>query len=255
VLYIRLLEEVAAMREHAPRVSLDDAVELHELRLAVRRLRELLGSSRPLLDNESADSLRLELRDLGRSLGHARDADVFVAHLRNALVELEERGADAAALLGRAEIVRLEAYGTARAAVDDPSFERLLENLTDFIAHMRFDVAGFEDRVSVAARKLHKAMDEASSDSALHGARIKAKRLRFAADVAGARSTSTGAKRLQDILGEHQDAVVAERRLHELAQPETATLVGRLLERQEERRRRARRQAATAWKTLADASA
>src|SRR5687767_14884285 len=114
------------MREHAPRVSPDDDVELHELRLAVRRLRELLGSARPLLDNESADSLRLELRDLGRSLGPARDADVLVAHLRNALAEMDERGADAAALLGRAEIVRLEAYRTARAAVDDPSFERLL---------------------------------------------------------------------------------------------------------------------------------
>lgn len=255
MLYIRLLEEVAAMRQHAPRVSPENDVELHELRRASRRLRELLGLVRPLLDEEGADSLRLELRDLGRSLGPARDADVFVAHLRNALVEMDETSAEAAALLRRAEAERLEAYRKARAAVDDPSFGRLLEKLADFIAGLRVDHAGFAEVVSVAATRLRKTMDEASSDEALHQARIKAKRLRFAADAAGDRPTSAGVKRLQDILGEHQDAVVAEEPLHELAQPETASLVGRLVERQAERRRRARRQAALAWKTHADTTA
>ena len=46
------------------------------------------------------------------------------------------------------------------------------------------------------------------------------------------------AKRLQDVVGEHQDAVVAEERLRALSEPATALLVGRLIERQRARRPR-----------------
>jgi 8-oxo-dGTP diphosphatase len=252
VLRIRLLEQVAAMRRHAPWVSPDNEVELHELRLAARRLRELLGFARPLLNEARADSLRLDLRDLHRRLGPARDADVFVAHLRDELAEQRETGSEAAALLGRAEAKRLEAYRTARAAVDDASFERLLENLADLVADVRIDSAGFEDLMSTEATKVPKRVAELSSDESLHQTRIKARRLRFAADIAGDRSTSARAKRLQDFLGEHHDAVVAEQRLRELAEPGTATVVGRLIELEAERRGRARRLAATAWEMLAD---
>ncbi len=48
-------------------------------------------------------------------------------------------------------------------------------------------------------------------------------------------------RELQDAAGQHQDAVVAEGRLRELADPETALVVGRLIERQHHRRRDARK--------------
>jgi hypothetical protein len=54
-------------------------------------------------------------------------------------------------------------------------------------------------------------------------------------------------KKLQDAAGEHQDAVVAERRLRGIADARTALVVGRLIERQHERRRDARK----AWSKLA----
>ena len=62
------------------------------------------------------------------------------------------------------------------------------------------------------------------------------------------------AKRLQDVLGEHQDAVVAEERLRELAAAASrrvALAAGRLIERQRYRRREARRDWRKAWKQLA----
>ena len=58
------------------------------------------------------------------------------------------------------------------------------------------------------------------------------------------------AKEFQDVVGEHQDAVVAEERLRALAKPSTALLVGRLIERQESRRADARRTVPKAWKRL-----
>lgn len=53
--------------------------------------------------------------------------------------------------------------------------------------------------------------------------------------------------RLQDAGGKNQDAVVAEERLRTLAAPQTALVVGRLIERQLARRRSARK----AWSKLA----
>jgi CHAD domain-containing protein len=49
-------------------------------------------------------------------------------------------------------------------------------------------------------------------------------------------------KQVQDVIGEHQDAVVAEERLRALARARTAVAAGRLIER-ERARRSARREA------------
>ena len=62
------------------------------------------------------------------------------------------------------------------------------------------------------------------------------------------------AKKLQDVLGEHQDAVVALPRLRELARAspnaECAVLAGRFIERQEWRKRRARRDVSKACRRV-----
>ena len=61
------------------------------------------------------------------------------------------------------------------------------------------------------------------------------------------------AKKLQDVLGEHQDAVIASERLRELASaaaPGQALAAGRLVEREEERRVAARAAWPKAWKRL-----
>jgi CHAD domain-containing protein len=47
-------------------------------------------------------------------------------------------------------------------------------------------------------------------------------------------------KHLQDIVGTHQDAVVAEERLRGLARARTAVAAGRLIERERERKRQMR---------------
>ena len=59
---------------------------------------------------------------------------------------------------------------------------------------------------------------------------------------------------LQDILGAHQDAVVAEQRIRALAKrsvdPEVAFAAGRLAERQRQRRNELQDQLPAAWRRL-----
>jgi CHAD domain-containing protein len=98
------------------------------------------------------------------------------------------------------------------------------------------------------------------SDSGLHKLRIRGKRARYAAELAqpgagkkAARFVSA-AKELQDILGEHQDAVVAVRQLRELARrtnrTDAALVAGRLIELQRKRRALSRRHLPGVWRRV-----
>jgi CHAD domain-containing protein len=75
-------------------------------------------------------------------------------------------------------------------------------------------------RLRRAARNNARADDPHQHDQALHEVRKKAKRLRYAAESAvpvlpRAGRLAASAKRVQEALGEHQDTVVARRKLRE----------------------------------------
>jgi CHAD domain-containing protein len=243
--------QAGEIRARAPEVQVDaDSEQLHKLRVAVRRMRALLRASRPLIDDPRGERLRRRLGDLGRSLGPARDADVFSAYLRDATVDLDEGNATPR-LLAAAAAERRDAYADVRQVLDGQSFKRLLRDLDAFSATVEIRDASLNGLVRTESKKLSKAMRDIESDEALHAARVHAKRLRYAAEVVGDDKLVARAKEFQDVVGEHQDAVVAEERLRALAKPSTALLVGRLIERQESRRADARRNVPKAWKRLA----
>ncbi|HEY4236976.1 MAG TPA: CHAD domain-containing protein, partial [Gaiellaceae bacterium] len=79
-------------------------------------------------------------------------------------------------------------------------------------------------------------------DEQLHAVRKKGKRARYAAELAGQEKLVKRARKLQDVLGDHQDAVVAAG-----STPELALVAGRLVEREEERRLEARAAWPKAW--------
>jgi CHAD domain-containing protein len=76
-------------------------------------------------------------------------------------------------------------------------------------------------------RKHHRRLGGDPSAAALHEFRIRGKRARYAAELAarsrGAPATRfvARAEKLQDVLGQHQDAIVAEHELNKLASPRT----------------------------------
>ena len=89
-----LAKHVEALRSHDPGTRLGGEIEyVHQMRVAVRRLRAILRAARPLLVPEWAEPLRAELAWLGEILGRARDLDVQIEYFQKeaSAVELRDR--------------------------------------------------------------------------------------------------------------------------------------------------------------------
>ncbi|MBM3677607.1 MAG: CYTH and CHAD domain-containing protein [Actinobacteria bacterium] len=107
-----------------------------------------------------------------------------------------------------------------------------------------------------------KALGKNPPDERLHAVRIDVKRARYAAALAAHELGKAGArfveaaKAAQDVLGEHQDSVIAEERIAAWAaeRPSAKRFAARLVEREHERQYEARRSWPAAWKEL-DAAA
>ena len=237
-----------------------DAEPVHDLRVAVRRLRALLRAARPMLAVDWAERLREELDWLGRALGPLRDLDVLSEHLRAEADALPE----ADRILVEPALAALEAeHAAARAdALAALGSERYLA-LLDVLASPPPLVDSTETLEEVAGTQLEKLrktmrrVDPGAPDELLHKARIRAKRLRYVAEALGEGQVVRRAKAFQDVVGEHQDAVVAEQRLRALAErvPASALALGELIERQRERRARTRSDLPKSWKRLKQAAA
>jgi CHAD domain-containing protein len=256
-----LQEQYERLLAHDPGTRLgDDPEDLHQMRVATRRTRAFLRTTRPLLDPEWAASLRRELRWLGTALGAARDLDVLVERLRADVATLGERRARAEGLLAGLERERSEAYQAAAAALSDERYLALLDRLE---ASGEPPLVGAPD-VTLAelwweefrrARRAFSSLGQGSSDAELHAARIRTKRARYAAELASHELGDAGerflqsARKLQDVLGGHQDAVVAAQRVARWAEeggdPEIAEA---LLTRERERRNQSRSEWPDVWK-------
>ena len=248
-----------------------DSEELHGMRVAARRARAILRSARPLLDRTWADELRAELRWIAGELGEVRDLDVLGAYLEGQIELLppgERPDTDplVAALVEGREVVRERLLAALRS-------DRYLALLDAMEAAAAAPVPSGRTQAlrKLAARehtKLAAAIDALGPDpidDALHAVRIEAKRARYAAELA-ARAVGKPADRyvsaikgLQDVLGEHQDAVVAEARIEATARRvavgadavSIAFAAGRLAQLQVERRHDARRAWPAAWARVA----
>jgi CHAD domain-containing protein len=257
----RQLRELLA---HDPGTRLGtDPEDLHKLRVATRRGRALLRAGAELVDPSRAEPVRAELGWLGSSLGAVRDLDVMIEHLRGVLEQLPDR-AQAAPVVAELEAERETARAELLAALDGDRYVVLLDRLEELVCSspptggpsLR-EIAAGEYR---KARKAAKIFDGTPSDDELHALRIKAKRLRYASELAEqsmgkpAASVVEAAKALQDVIGEHQDSVVAEERIRSiaarLADPDVSFGAGVLVERERPRRADARAEAPKAWEEL-----
>jgi CHAD domain-containing protein len=241
-----------------------DPEDLHKMRVAVRRLRAMLRATRPLFDAKWVKGLRSELGWLGTALGEARDLDVLREYLGSELTSLE--GAERKAgrrLLRRLDADRARSRGVLRRVLDGRRYARLLVRLQASLATPHVASTGLSLLGSAAAefkklRRAVKALSGHPSAEDLHEIRIKVKRARYAAELVRAAAGERGqrfidqAKKLQDILGEHQDAVVLEEYLHQVIDRREAThaLEQQLLKRQCKRRKKTRAAFFEEWPRL-----
>ena len=236
--YLREQAGILLALDPAVRRDLPDAV--HRMRVTCRRLRACLRSYRAVLDRRVTDPVRTELRWLAGELGVARDQEVLGERIGGALADLPSElvlGPVAARL--RAWEVSRGADARARAyeALSTPRWLRLLDALDALVRQPPLRAGAASGRESTMAQAVLKEYGRLAGrmehslaqppgrarDTELHEARKAAKKLRYAAEVArgalGRPAARLGgrAKSVQTLLGEHQDAVVAQDALRQVA--------------------------------------
>jgi CHAD domain-containing protein len=237
----------------------DDPEAVHDFRVAVRRTRSVLRTTRALYDEEWLASLRAELRWLGRELAALRDLDVLLAWIRN------EKQSDSALVVKLLETDRSRAEKQALTTLASDRYLELLDRLAAAVdaAPLRASDLSLEELAGKEFEKLRRAaakLGRRPTDAEMHRMRIHAKRARYAAELAEpvvrkrARRFVVSARKLQDVVGAHQDAVVAAERIRGVLErsksAETAFVAGQLMERSRWRQRAARQELPRAWQRV-----
>lgn len=251
-----------------------DIEELHQFRVAIRRLRSLLKGT-PALDPDG--HLRAELKWLGDLTSPVRDLDVLLERLHADAAGFAPQDQRAAQRLVAA--LRRE-RGQHRSVLNRALSGRRYAALLAAVEAMSpasqpapaDEPPGKPPSVRKPYRKLAaavQALGDDPPDDDLHALRIHGKRLRYAAETAQPTAGADAApmlkelvracKGLQDVLGEHQDAVVAATRVRELGaahpEPAVAFVAGRLVEREQAKRAAARAAWPDAWRRVSLAAA
>ncbi|MEI7760194.1 MAG: CYTH and CHAD domain-containing protein [Thermoleophilia bacterium] len=262
-LAVALGNEYRTLLSHDPGTRRSaDPEDLHQLRVETRRIRAFLRAAGVLVEKEWAMSLREELGWLGRQLGPARDIDVMLDRLRHEVAALDEDAGQATGLLAALEEEREAAYRHVTEMLDSPRYFALLDRLEEAAEPpLSGDQTTLEAVFRRAVKRMRRAflaLGDDPSDNALHASRIAVKRARYAADLAAHELGNAGerfvivVKELQDILGDHQDAVFAEARIRSwlAAGPAGAFAAGRLVQRERDRKAAARAAWPDTWQRL-----
>lgn len=236
--YVRAQRDAIVELDPAVRLEVEDSV--HQMRVATRRMRGTFRSYGSVLDRGVTDPIADELKWLAGELGVDRDQEVLTERLTAALDELP--GALAVGpVRSRVETWSRDRRSGSRdrlmAVLDGKRYLDLLSGLDTFLAEPPLRKAAAHDPGKTLAKAVRKDLAKVSAlveqaldlppgtdrDHAMHEARKKAKRTRYAAETAApalgkpAESLVKSMKSLQNLLGEHQDSVMARDSLRELA--------------------------------------
>lgn len=214
-----------ALREREP--------VIHSTRVAARRLRSTLRTYGDVVDPARAGALNDELVWFAGLLGEVRDLDILTARVTDDLTELPADlvvGPVADQVAEELGARRDAAWDAVLAALDSDRYRALLGDLDRWRAKAPLTTGAkapahkAKKYVKKAEKKLDKRLDRAieaqltgdpEADHLLHQARKAGKRARYATELAApvlgkkADKIIAGRKDLQDVLGEHQDSIVA----------------------------------------------
>jgi inorganic triphosphatase YgiF len=220
--------QLARVRASDPGTRLGrDAEALHDMRVALRRLRAALQLGRDALPIRQHQALVRELRWLRSELGRVRDLDVQRTILAHYVRGLDRERAQLLDGYRRFLLRQRRAVGTALlATLTSRRYERLLLALERASVPRIQPVGRAAAPVSQRARRVLKkaadrllasgeAITELADATALHTLRIRSKRLRYLLEVVapiadrGTRRVLKALVALQDVLGTFNDCMVA----------------------------------------------
>ncbi len=219
---------VRRLMAHDPGVRLgSDPEAVHQARVATRRLRSDLHTFGEVLEPEWTDRLRDELKWIAGHLGAVRDTEVLIDRLDAKAHTLT--GDDrpiAERVVSRLRAHRASARAELVDAMRSDRYIALLDRLVQAAVAPVLVAAAADPARDVLPRlvrrpwdKLAAAVDDLGDDPPdedLHGVRKRAKQCRYAAEAAvpvigkPAARFAEAVEAVQEVLGEHQDAVTAE---------------------------------------------
>jgi CHAD domain-containing protein len=244
VAYAVLRRHFTSWLRHEPGTLLgEDPEHLHDMRVAIRRMRAALRLFAGVFSPEEASQLRTELREVASALGGVRDLDVQIEQMMklasrlvsvdpaalDPLIDLLERRREAA----RAEmrtLLRSGPYQRLKASL----IRRLPRGPDEELPGAVFPVLlvgaellrRYRRKVMRAGRRL----ESSSPAPEYHALRIHCKRFRYALEFMegvygpSVRRLVRSLVMLQDLLGAHQDAQIGIAALRALAEAESANL-------------------------------
>jgi triphosphatase len=228
VAFAILRRHFGEMLAHEPGVRLgEDPEELHDMRVATRRLRAALKLYSDFLPKRS-ERYERDLRWVAGALGEVRDLDV---HLEGLSEEASRNGEVLEEVVSLLRERRNEARRGMLEALDSNRYERLIASFSATLRRGRsptptspiLEVA--PNLIRDRYKKVRKSANRLSEDSPpehYHDLRKKGKRLRYALEplqeIYGkqAQKMVKLLKKIQDDLGDHQDFIVASGLMEEL---------------------------------------
>lgn len=226
-----------------------DVEGVHQLRVALRRLRVALAAFGEEFRTPPLEALRMRAKILAQGLAPARDLDVFMDDLLEPAARANGSVEAFAALRARALVARREAWADAVREVSGLAFRTFLHDLGEAVDGRiwyesprgvqpasglvafdapAIDLAGrmLNRRLKVAKKRARKL--ETLSEADRHRLRIALKKLRYTAEFFAPLYPPRAVKpflkrlsRMQDILGLLQDVAVARKTLaHLVAEPD-----------------------------------
>ena len=253
----KLQAQINQMLIHDPGTRLGRDIEaLHQMRVATRRMRAIFRAVRTFLEPEWTKKIRQEVGWIGSLLGEVRDWDVLLESLSKEYFGMNSK--EERAFLHIQKIFQDErslARGRLLEGLGSDRYVDLLNTLEDSLGHLPFqsDHPTMADLARKAFVKLEECVESPQDrfpEQELHHIRILVKRARYTVELSEpflrkhAKRFLQQAKSLQEVLGQHQDALVLEHQLlsHRTLtrSPGVAFLKGILVERCRNRQKAAR---------------
>ncbi len=230
---------------------------LHQLRVGLRRLRAALKAFEPMLEDAEYGAVRDGVKGLAHALDHGRDLDVFIQRV---LPTDEEDSDDATVAALRKRLMHAQAaeYEKIVEMIGSEVFMRLLLRIAGWVEvgdWLRLEDPAASRLRAMPAAELGRRMLDRFHDKVLkagrhfkslgvderHALRLRAKRLRYAAEFFGGafrggdkrrQRYARAVKDLQNHLGELNDLAMIERRTLQFVgekSPALAYAAGRLI--------------------------
>ena len=263
----KLQAQINQMLIHDPGTRLGRDIEaLHQMRVATRRMRAIFRSVRTFLEPEWTKKIRQEVGWIGSLLGEVRDWDVLLESLSKEYFGMNSK--EERAFLHIQKIFQDErslARGRLLEGLGSDRYVDLLNTLEDSLGHLPFqsDHPTMADLARKAFAKLEECVESTQGrfpEQELHHIRILVKRARYTVELSEpflrkhAKRFLQQAKSLQDVLGQHQDALVLEHQLlsHRTLtrSPGVAFVKGILVERCRNRQKATRQNLPQLWEKL-----